>query len=344
MTTNPDQRPHAWLQGRAMRAATDAGLGLVLLCAGTAAIMAAGGMNLGSGPRLGPGFIPMIIGWLLVAVGIAVLLRAVFLRNKDDARWSLTSVAIITVAVLSANFAAWQWGSNFDLSFSFALDFGPSEFVTFMVFALVLAIALARASRLRAAGMVLLGLLIATVGIDLETGVERFTMGLDSLADGISDVTVLLGFAGADGALCAASPSLLLASYARKVGRRFTGKPSLPLSLLLRVAGLLVVAAAFFAGYVFEGAGSPVGQIAVFAVFGIACQVLGWNRLVLLMALGLGPLLEENIRRALLLSNGDPSTFLRWPISGTLSLLAAATLTVAVVLSAWRALPRRKPA
>src|SRR5262249_29635810 len=122
------------------------------------------------------------------------------------------------------------------------------------------------------------------------------------------------------------------------------GKPSLPVSLLLRIAGLLVVAAAFFAEYVFEGTGSLTGQIAVFAVFGIACQLLGWNRLVLLVALVLGPLLEENIRRALLLSNGAPSTFLRWPISGTLSLLAAAILTVAVVLSAWRALPRRRPA
>ena len=82
----------------------------------------------------------------------------------------------------------------------------------------------------------------------------------------------------------------------------------------------------------------------MFAVFGIACQLLGWNRLVLLMALVFGPLLEENIRRALLLSNGAPSTFLCWPISGTLSLLAAAILTVAVVLSARRALPRRRPA
>jgi TctA family transporter len=344
MTTKPDQQPHAWLQGRVMRAATDAGLGLALLCAGAAAIIAAGGMNLGSGPRLGSGFFPTIIGWLLVAVGIAVLLRAVLLRNKDDARWSLTSVAIITAAVLSAGFAARQWGENFVLNFNFALNFGPSEFVTFMVFGLAVAIALARASRLRAAGMVLLGLLIATVGLDLQTGIERFTMGLDSLADGISDVTVLLGFAAADGALCAASPLLLLASYARKVGRRLAGKPSLLVSLLLRVAGLLVVAAAFFADYVFEGTGSPTGQIAVFAVFGIACQLLGWNRLVLLMALGLGPLLEENIRRALLLSNGDLSTFLRWPISGTLSLLAAAVLTVAVVLSACRALPRRQPA
>src|SRR5262249_15683883 len=147
----------------------------------------------------------------------------------------------------------------------------------------------------------------------------------------------------------AVSPSLLLASYARKVGRRLAWKPWLPVSLLLRVAGVLLVAAAFYADlalyadYLFVGARWPVGQFAAFAAFGIACQLLGWNRLVLLMAMVLGPLLEENIRRALLISRGDPATFLRWPISGTVLLLAAAILTLAIVLSAWRALPPPPP-
>src|SRR5262249_41603006 len=128
------------------------------------------------------------------------------------------------------------------------------------------------------------------------------------------------------------------------VGRRLARKPWLPVGLLLRVAGVLLVAAAFYAGYVYEGAGWPVGQIAAFAAFGIACQLLGWNRLVLLIAMALGPLLEDNIRRALLISRGDPAIFLRWPISGTVLLLAAAILTLAIVLSAVRSLPRRRPA
>src|SRR5215510_5912444 len=248
MTTNPDQRPHAWLAGSAIRAASDAGLGLVLLCAGAVAILAASGMVLRRGFALGPGVFPTVLGWLL--------LRAILLRNRDDARWSLTSVANITAAVLFAEFATRQWRVNL------AINFGPSEFVTIILFVLAVTIALARASRLRAAGMLLLGALIATVGSDPETGSERLTMGLKSLTDGISRVTVLLGFAAADGALCAVSPSLLLASYARKVGRRIARKPWLPVSLLLRVAGVLLVAAAFYAGYVYEGAGWPVGQIA----------------------------------------------------------------------------------
>src|SRR5262249_269731 len=146
----------------------------------------------------------------------------------------------------------------------------------------------------------------------------------------------------------AVSPSLLLASYARKVGRRLAWKPWLPVSLLLRVAGVLLVAAAFYADlafysdYLFVGARWPVGQFAAFAAFGIACQLLGWNRLVLLMAMVPGPLLELNIRRALLISRGDPAIFLRWPISGTGLLRAAAILTVGVVVSGGRVVPRRR--
>ena len=47
----------------------------------------------------------------------------------------------------------------------------------------------------------------------------------------------------------------------------------------------------------------------VFAVFGIACKIFDWSRLVLLLAFALGPLLEEHIRRALLVSRGEHEHF-----------------------------------
>ena len=42
----------------------------------------------------------------------------------------------------------------------------------------------------------------------------------------------------------------------------------------------------------------------------------------------LGPLLEENLRRAMILSRGDPSTFVTRPISAGLLLVALAVLVV----------------
>jgi TctA family transporter len=42
----------------------------------------------------------------------------------------------------------------------------------------------------------------------------------------------------------------------------------------------------------------------------------------------LGPLLEENLRRAMILSRGDPSTFVTRPISATLLFIAVIVLIV----------------
>src|SRR5215475_11580108 len=63
-----------------------------------------------------------------------------------------------------------------------ALLFGPAEYFGLMV--LGLAIVLARGSVLKAVIMVVFGLLLATVGQDLETVQERLTMGFDAISDG----------------------------------------------------------------------------------------------------------------------------------------------------------------
>ena len=341
MATDLGARPRAWLYGSVLRAASDACLGAVLLIAGTVAIWDAVSFDFGSASRLRPGDYPRALGWLLLVIGIAALLRAAVLRNVDPARWSLASVVLLTALVLAAQFAPQQWLLRFGPP-EWLLQFGPAEFVTILLLTLAVAIALARASRIRAAGMVLLGLLIATIGIDVNTGIERFTMGLNSLADGIKISTVVLSFIIADGSLCIPSPSLLLASYARKVGHRLAVGPRLLVDLLLRVAGVLLVAAAFYATYLLEGSGWPIGQIAAFAAFGIVCQIFDWNRLVLLIALALGPLLEENIVRTFVIARGDLTIYSNRPIVGTVLLLGIVVLLVAMVLSVWSMLAGRR--
>src|SRR5262245_10843701 len=330
-----DAQPHAWLHSTLMRAASDVCLAVILLIAGTVAIWAALSLGPGSTARLEAGSYPLVIGSLLLVIGIAALLRAVVLRKVENRRCSVISIAVMIAIILAIQFAVRQWGVNF------ALSFGPVEFVALIVFQLALAIALVRASRIRAIGMVLLGLLIATIGIDVETGAERFTMGLDSLADGVMLLTVVLGFAIADGVLAVVSPSLLLASYARKVGHRLAAGVSLPIDLILRVAGALLIAAALYLAYLVEGSGWPLEQVAVFAAFGVACQIFDWNRLVLLLALNVGPLLEENIRRTHLIARGDFMIYFSSPISAAVLALAVAIVLVALMLSAWSTLARR---
>ncbi|OXY83343.1 tripartite tricarboxylate transporter permease [Oceanimonas doudoroffii] len=61
---------------------------------------------------------------------------------------------------------------------------------------------------------------------------------------------------------------------------------------------------------------------------------LGFNPAPLLLGFVLGPMLEENLRRALLLSRGDPMTFVERPLSAGLLFLCVALLSWA----AWGAL------
>jgi putative tricarboxylic transport membrane protein len=77
-----------------------------------------------------------------------------------------------------------------------ALLFGPAEYFSLMVTGLVFAIVLARGSILKAIAMILVGLLLSTVGTDLETGAERMTFGYAPLSDGLDFAVLAMGIFG----------------------------------------------------------------------------------------------------------------------------------------------------
>src|SRR5688572_19092111 len=77
-----------------------------------------------------------------------------------------------------------------------ALLFGPAEYFGLMVLGLALAVVLARGSILKAVIMIVFGLLLSTVGQDIETGEERLTLGIPQLADGIDFAVLAMGTFG----------------------------------------------------------------------------------------------------------------------------------------------------
>jgi putative tricarboxylic transport membrane protein len=77
-----------------------------------------------------------------------------------------------------------------------ALLFGPAEYFGLMVFGLGLAVVLARGSVLKAVIMVVFGLLLSTVGTDLETGQDRMTLGIGELSDGVDFAVLAMGVFG----------------------------------------------------------------------------------------------------------------------------------------------------
>jgi TctA family transporter len=78
-----------------------------------------------------------------------------------------------------------------------------------------------------------------------------------------------------------------------------------------------------------------VYMAALFAFIGYVFYKLGCEPAPLLLGFILGPMMEENLRRALLLSRGDWSTFLTRPLSAGL-LIAAALMVVVVMLPSIR--------
>ncbi|GHE14125.1 tripartite tricarboxylate transporter permease [Klenkia taihuensis] len=74
-----------------------------------------------------------------------------------------------------------------------------------------------------------------------------------------------------------------------------------------------------------------VFMIAAFGLLGFVLVQCGCEPAPLLLGFVLGPLLEENLRRAMLISQGDPSTFVTRPISAGLLAVGALALLVAVL-------------
>jgi putative tricarboxylic transport membrane protein len=74
-----------------------------------------------------------------------------------------------------------------------ALTFGPAEYFALMVVGFTTISALLGASMLRGLTSLFFGLTLGLVGIDLQTGQARYTLGIPQLLDGISVVVVVVG-------------------------------------------------------------------------------------------------------------------------------------------------------
>jgi len=77
-----------------------------------------------------------------------------------------------------------------------AFAFGAAEYFSLMVMGLIMAVVLAHGSILKAISVIILGLLLGLVGTDVNSGMERFALGIPELTDGIDIVGVAVGMFG----------------------------------------------------------------------------------------------------------------------------------------------------
>ena len=93
-------------------------------------------------------------------------------------------ISIVLAVLLARYFAA------------FGLRFDSPEYFALLMFALTSVVALGGASLVNALISLCIGLMIATVGVDVVYGVDRFSFGVPMLGDGIEYLTVMVGAYG----------------------------------------------------------------------------------------------------------------------------------------------------
>ena len=77
-----------------------------------------------------------------------------------------------------------------------AIQFGPAEYTSLLMLGLLASVVLASGSIVKAIGMVIIGLLMGSVGTDVNSGAARFTLDLENLLDGVEFVAVAIGVFG----------------------------------------------------------------------------------------------------------------------------------------------------
>lgn len=144
-----------------------------------------------------------------------------------------------------------------------ALLFGPPEYFGLMVLALTMVASIGGGSIEKAIFAALLGLGIAMIGIDLQTGVERLTFGLPELASGVDVVLAGIGLFAVGEALWIAAGGGESEGQFNKLADRIWLKPQEWLRSAIawaRGSGL-----GFFVG-VLPGAGGTMAALMAYGV------------------------------------------------------------------------------
>ena len=108
------------------------------------------------------------------------------------------------VALLATTIASFIGGSIgiialFALSpliVSVALAFGPAEYFAIMIFGLIAAATVTQENAAKGLAMVMLGMLLGSIGTDIDSGVSRYDLGYLELRDGINFIALAMGLFG----------------------------------------------------------------------------------------------------------------------------------------------------
>jgi TctA family transporter len=212
---------------------------------------------------------------------------------------------------------------------SIAFKFGPAEYLTLIACVLLIVGLLTSRTVIHALGAIATGILLATIGVDVNSGVARFTGGEEILADGISASVVLIAFVLLPRVLDTHAPRTRVAIY---IHSRVTEPQFVFLNALWQGTLLVTIAMSLPLEEILDSPQITLGILFALSIIGVWFYRVGIPSVVLYFGFLYGAMIEENMRRALLLSRGDVLVNLQRPIVAGLIVFMCLVLLTRFVL------------
>ncbi|HYB21440.1 MAG TPA: tripartite tricarboxylate transporter permease [Thermodesulfobacteriota bacterium] len=143
-----------------------------------------------------------------------------------------------------------------------ALTFGAPEYFALMCLGLTVLTFLAHGSMLKALIMAVLGLFVGTIGIDITTGIQRFTLGNQDLMEGVGLVQIAMGMFGISEILLNIEKTMKVSIFETKLKGLFPNLQDWRRSIgaILRGTGI-----GFFLG-ILPGGGAVIASFTSYAI------------------------------------------------------------------------------
>src|SRR5437879_4507368 len=232
-----------------------------------------------------------------------------------------------------------------------ALKFGPPEFFAIQLLTFSSFVGLGGGNPMKSLVSILIGFIMAAVGLDIVTGALRLTFGFTDLMTGFDLIVAVLGPLGTPGSPTAAvmlggliiwglQPGPMLFKEKPEfvwglIASMYTGNvigvamvlAFVPLfAAILRVPFAiltpLIVSVCAVGAYSVNGRMIDIWYMLIFGVVGYAFKKLDYPLAPLVLALVLGDLAENALRQSLIMSHGSLLIFLERPISGAITAVA----------------------
>ncbi len=144
----------------------------------------------------------------------------------------------------------------------FALKFGPPEKCTLALVGLLMAVTLSGSSVIKGSILLVLGLLLAAVGLDPISGKTRFSFGITELQSGFDFVTLAMGVFGLGEIFYNLEKTLKTEIVTTKIGQIFPNMQDWARSRWALLRGTLV---GFFIGII-PGSGAVISSLVSYAM------------------------------------------------------------------------------